>query len=216
MTPLLTYFDVRGRVEVIRLILEETATPYRERRIQVADWPALKPTLPFRQLPLYDEGDLHIFQSHAIYRHLARRFNLGGASELERVRVDIVEETFVDAQTIVGGFYWNPEFHKKRDEFEATTLPDLLGRLQGLFEQNRNGSGYWVGEDLTLADFVAWHLLDYVRPFSQRTLERFEKLHAFKRRFEARPRIASYLNSDRRPKTMTVSAAPFGGSPETS
>jgi hypothetical protein len=26
MTPLLTYFDVRGRAEIVRLILEETAT----------------------------------------------------------------------------------------------------------------------------------------------------------------------------------------------
>jgi len=66
MTPLLTYFDVRGRAEVIRLILEETETPYRERRVKVEEWPALKPTMPFGQMPTYAEGDLFIVQSHAI------------------------------------------------------------------------------------------------------------------------------------------------------
>ncbi|HYM36427.1 MAG TPA: glutathione S-transferase [Steroidobacteraceae bacterium] len=215
MTALITYFDVRGRAEVIRLIHEETATPYRERRIAVSEWPALKPTLPFGQMPTYEDGDLFIVQSHAIYRYLARKHNLYGANEREHVRCDIVEEAFVDAQNAIGGFYWNPEFAKKRDEFAATTLTDLLGKLQRLFEQNAN-SEYWVGNQLTLADFVAWHSLDYVRPFSQKTLDQFEKLNAFKKYFEARPRIAAYLRSDRRPKTLTVAMAPFGGTPETS
>jgi glutathione S-transferase len=216
MTPLLTYFDVRGRAEVIRLILEETGTPYRERRVQMSEWPTLKPTLPFGQLPTYEADGLLILQSHAIYRHLARLHNLYGKTEQERVRCDIVEETFVDAQSNVGGFYWRPDFAEKRDEYTATTLPDLLSRLQRLLEQNHNGTGFWVGDDLTYVDFCAWHLLDYVRPFSQKTLDRFEKLNAFKQRIEARPRIAAYLKSERRPKTLTVSMAPFGGTPETS
>jgi glutathione S-transferase len=216
MPPLLTYFDVRGRAEVIRLIFEETATPYRERRVQIDEWPSLKPTLPFGQLPSYEEDDIYIVQSHAIYRHLARVHDLCGANEREQVRCDMVEEAFVDAQNKVGGFYWSPEFAKNRAEFEATTLPDILGKLQRLFELHNNGEGFWVGNQLTLADFVAWHALDYVRPFSQKTLDRFTKLNSFKQRFEARPRIAAYLKSERRPKTLTVAAAPFGGTAETS
>jgi glutathione S-transferase len=216
VTPLLTYFDVRGRAEVVRLILEETGTAYREKRVQMDEWPSLKPKLPFGQLPTYEEGDLFILHSHAIYRHLARVHNLYGRNEREHVCCDLVEETFVDAQTNVGGFFWHPDFATKRDEYERTALPDLLGKLQRLFEQNDRGNGYWVGDNLTYVDFCAWHLLDYVRPFSQKTLDRFEKLNAFKQRIEARPRIAAYLRSDRRPKTLTVAAAPFGGTPETS
>jgi hypothetical protein len=67
-TPLLTYFDIRGRAEVIRLILEEVAAPYRERRVQEQEWVAVKPSMPFGQMPLYQEGELVIPQSHAIYR----------------------------------------------------------------------------------------------------------------------------------------------------
>jgi len=55
-----------------------------------------------------------------------------------------------------------------------------------------------------------------VRPFSQHTLDRFETLRAFKRRIEARPRIVAYPSSGRRPATLTISTAPFGGTPETS
>ena len=214
--PTLTYFDVRGRAEVIRLILEETGQLDRERRIQLSEWAALKPTFPFGQVPLYQEGDLSIPHSHAIYRYLARKHGLCGTSEADRIRVDVVEETFVDLQNELGGFYWSPQFHEKRDEYERSKLPALLDKAQRLLAQNRGGDGYWVGDALTFVDFQAWHFLDYVRPFSQRTLDGFDKLVAFKQRIESRPRIAAYLASDRRPRTQTVPMAPFGGTAETS
>jgi glutathione S-transferase len=214
--PVLTYFDVRGRCEVIRLILEETGTPYLERRIRVDEWAALKPSMPFGQVPLYEEGDLVIPQSHAIYRHLARKHGLYGKDERERIRCDIVEEVFVDAQNTLGTFFWNAKFQELRAEFERTTLQGLMLRLEQLFIQNDEGRGHWVGGALTYVDFCAWHFLDYVRPFSVRTLEQFERLLAFKQRIEARPRIAAYLASGRRPRTQTVHMAPFGGTPETS
>ena len=214
--PTLTYFDVRGRAEVIRLILEEVGQPYRERRIPLSEWPALKATFPFGQVPLYQEGELSIPHSHAIYRYLARKHGLCGGSEAERIRADVVEETFVDLQNELGGFYWNPQVHDKREDYERTKLPALLDKAEQLLLQNRRGDGYWVGGDLTYVDFCAWHFLDYVRPFSQRTLDRFEKLAAFKQRIESRPRVAAYLASERRPKTQTVPMAPFGGTAETS
>jgi hypothetical protein len=49
--PVITYFNVRGRAEVIRLLLEEVGVEYRERRVAVEEWSALKATLPFGQLP---------------------------------------------------------------------------------------------------------------------------------------------------------------------
>ena len=214
--PHITYFDVRGRAEVIRLILEDTGTAYTERRVTVAEWPELKPTLAFGQLPLYEEGDLLLNQSHAIYRHLARKHDLYGDSDLDKLRCDIVQETFVDAQTAIGGLFWRPDFEAVRDDFEANDLPQLLERLQKLLLNNTASNSYWVGNRISYADFIAWHTLDYVRPFSQKTLNQFPALCEFKALFESRPRIADYLGSERRPKTLTVSLCPFGGTPETS
>lgn len=218
--PVITYFDVRGRAEVIRLILEEKGIAYREKRVTLEEWPALKPTLLFGQLPTLeyegDSGKVFINQSHAIYRHLARTFNLYGHGEAENIRCDVVEEAFVDAQNNIGLFYWDLQFAEKRDDYEKNDLPALLTKLQGLLQQNQQSQGFWVGNDLTYVDFCAWHFLDYVRPFSQRTLEQFELLNQFKQRIESRPRIAAYLSSPRRPATLTVPMAPFGGTPETS
>jgi hypothetical protein len=47
------------RAEPIRMMLEEQA-------VASAGMPALKPTLPFGQLPYYGDGPLRIFQSHAM------------------------------------------------------------------------------------------------------------------------------------------------------
>ena len=131
-TAEITYFDVRGRAEVIRLILEETNTPYAERRIALEQWPELKSELPFGQLPIYREGGLTLNQSNAIYRYLARKFDLYGDSMLEQVRCDMIQEAFVDAQANLGGFFWNPDFESLRDGYEANELPALLTQLNGL------------------------------------------------------------------------------------
>jgi len=214
--PVITYFDVRGRAEVIRLLLEEVGVQYREQRVGLAQWPALKSTLPFGQLPCYEEGPLRIFQSHAIYRYLARKHDLYGRDAAEQVRCDVVQEAFVDAQNDIAGFFWKPDFAVQRAAYEAEQLPQLLNRLQNLLLENRGGEGFWCGEQLSYVDFLAWHFLDYVRAFSPATLQRFALLYAFKLRIETRPRIAAYLASPRRPKTLTVPMAPFGGTPETS
>ena len=211
----ITYFDVRGRAEVIRLIHEFTNTPYVERRVSVEEWPAAKPTFPFGQLPVYEEGDLLLNQSHAIYRHLARKLDLYGDDESEHCRCDMVEEFFVDAQNNIGGFFWNPEFHQKREQYEKEQLPELLDKVDRLYAGN-GGNGFFVGTRVSYVDFIAWHFLDYVRALSAATLGRYTKLAAFKQSLQSTPAIATYLASERRPRTLTVAMAPFGGTPETS
>ena len=216
MMPKVTYFDVRGRAEVIRLLLEESNTPYCERRISIEEWPEIKSNFTYGQIPVYQEGELLLNQCNAIYRYLGRKLDLYGDTALEHVRCDLVQESFVDAQSSLSDLYWDPDFENLRDEYEKTVLPKLLFELQDLYCANSKNSGFWVGNRLSYVDFIAWHFLDFVRPFSLRTLNRFDELVKFKQRMESRPRISAYLKSDRRPKTLTVSLSPFGGTPETS
>ena len=39
----LIYFNTRGRAEISRIILAQAGEDYEDKRIERADWPALKP-----------------------------------------------------------------------------------------------------------------------------------------------------------------------------
>ena len=52
--------------------------------------------LDFPNLPYYIDGDMKITQSNAILRHIARKHDMLGKTEEERVRVDIMGEQSMD------------------------------------------------------------------------------------------------------------------------
>ena len=43
----LTYFNGKGRGELSRLILAYAAVPYKDKRVEFHEWPALKPSMPY-------------------------------------------------------------------------------------------------------------------------------------------------------------------------
>ncbi|VDL58780.1 unnamed protein product [Hymenolepis diminuta] len=80
---MLIYFNIRGRAELIRLILHAADKDFIDQRVTSAEWPTLKPTLPFKKLPVLEvttpNGDKVLLnESIAITRLLARTFNLYG------------------------------------------------------------------------------------------------------------------------------------------
>ena len=74
MTIKISYFNIRGLGELSRLLLELSGAPYEDTRVEFADWPALKATSAFGQLPVYEDEKVNIAQSNAIARHIARKF----------------------------------------------------------------------------------------------------------------------------------------------
>ena len=89
----LTYFDMRGRAEAIRLLLHATQTEFEDQRIVSSDeWAALKPTLPFGALPIYESQRLRLCQSHAILRHLGRQLSSADQDEGNAAELAIAQE----------------------------------------------------------------------------------------------------------------------------
>jgi len=218
--PRLTYFDVRGRAEPIRMLMEDAGVAYTDRRIRLEEWAALKPSFPMQQVPVYEEGEgensLYLYHSSVIRRYLARKHGYSGRSEFEGLQCEMVAESILDAQNSIGTLMWNPEFATLRGAYEKETLPAILEKLQRQKDNNTRSRLYWVGDQITYADFLAWCYLDYVRALSTEVLKQFPNLYGFYTGIAERPAIAAYLASDRRAKTLTVPMAPFGGTPETS
>jgi len=89
----LTYFNVRGRGEPIRILFAYLAVPYEDHRIERKDWAEWKSKFQWGQIPVLQVDDVILCQSTAIARFLGRKFGLTGANDFEAAKCD----EYVDA-----------------------------------------------------------------------------------------------------------------------
>jgi glutathione S-transferase len=200
----IAYFEGRARVEPIRVILEELAIPYEDQRVSFETWVKMKSDTPFGALPSYREGDMEIFQSHAIIRHLARVHDLYGSTEAERVRCDVIEEAISDLNELVGKAPWRTNFASERADYIANELGPALDRLERFLKSNQNPGEFWVGSSLTFVDLIAYAILDSTGAMFPEALEKCPALREFCDVIASRPRIAAYIESGRRPATIQL------------
>jgi glutathione S-transferase len=212
--PTLLYFPARGRGEVIRLILAEAGVEYDEHHVGKGTPPANgRPTdlaelkkagvLPFGAVPAWEEPEgFRLAQSAAIANHLARRHGLRGETPLEAARCDellgAVEDVRGELRKLAVAA---PEQRAAvRADLLTTVLPRWLGDLERYARPSLEATGFAVGRAITVADLTLWYLLEMIRDngFSA-ALEGCPALRAFFDRVAARPRLAAYLASPRRP-----------------
>jgi glutathione S-transferase len=198
--PVLTYFTFRGLGEPIRLLFEDRGVAYRDHRVGFGpEWDALKPAMRFGQMPRLMVGDLVLFQSQAILRHLARADGLCGETEAERVRCDTSVEAARDTQQALWDHFWSPgsDSHEAMAGFENERLADTLGKLGDWL-----GDAPWFGgEQLLFCDYYAVTVVDEAAAWWPAAVEREPGLAAYRRRMAERPGIAAYIASGRQPET---------------
>ncbi|XP_068774588.1 glutathione S-transferase 2-like [Struthio camelus] len=202
MEVTLGYWDIRGLAHAIRLLLEYTGTPYRERQYKpgpapdydTSDWTKEKEKLglDFPNLPYLIDGATKLTQSMAILRYIARKHNLCGETEEEILRTDLLENQVMDIRMGFARLCYDPNF----EDLKPAYLEQLPGKLRQL--SNFLGARPWfAGDKLTYVDFLAYDLLDVLRMFVPRCLEQLGNLGAFLQRFEALQTVAAYLRSGR-------------------
>jgi glutathione S-transferase len=212
--PTLVYFAARGRAEVIRLVLAEAGVDWQEHPVgrgtpphdgRPTDFAALKASgdLPFEAVPVWEEpGGFRLAQSQAIACHLARAHGLAGRTPVEMARCDEWLGAVEDVRAEIRKLAAVPAEQRAavRAELLGTTLPRWFGWLDRQLRKNRGGDGFAVGEGVTVADLALYYVLELARDngFGE-AIDRTPALAAFARRIAARPRIAAYLASPRRP-----------------
>jgi len=201
----LAYWDIRGLAQPIRLLLEYTGTKYEDKFYVCGEapnydkscWFDEKPKLgmDFPNLPYLEDGDRKIVQSNAIIRYIARKNNLCGESEDEKVRVDILENQAMDFRN---GFVMMcyTDFDTIKPKY-MEKLPGVLKQFSGFLGDKK----WFAGDKITFVDFVMYELLDQHRMFEPKCLDDFKNLKALLDRFEALEKIAAYMKSSRFMKT---------------
>ncbi|XP_028735242.1 glutathione S-transferase Mu 1-like [Peromyscus leucopus] len=202
MPMILGYWNVRGLTQPIRMLLEYTDSSYEEKKYTMGDAPdyeqsqwlseKFKLGLDFPNLPYLIDGSHKITQSNAIMRYIARKHNLYGETEEERIRADIVENQVMDNRMQLIRLCYNPDFEKLKPEF-LKTIPEKIK----LYSEFLGKRPWCAGNKITYVDFLVYDILDQHRIFQPHCLDAFPNLNDFMVRFEGLKKISDYMKSSR-------------------
>ncbi|KAK7485113.1 hypothetical protein BaRGS_00023653 [Batillaria attramentaria] len=148
----LVYFDIRGRAEFIRLVLEAAGQEYEDERVQFADWPTVKPSLY-------------------------------GKTNLDGLRIDEVHGLWEDQMQNIA------EFLRKALEED---LPKYFGFYEKMLKDN-GGSGYLVGNSVSLGDFYLYDMQDNLLQLKKDALKDYPLMQKLRQNVESQPLVKAYL-----------------------
>jgi len=213
----LTYFNIEGVAEKIRLALKIGGKEFVDKRITFDEWGPMKPTTKFGQLPLMTiDGGEPIAQSGAMLRYAGAISGLIPEGVMAQLRCDEcigLEEDI--AKMIAPSMYIGmrpqnfgyPEDMSKEDKTEIQLrlraklmegdLPRLLAGLEGLLVAN--GTGWFAGDKVSIADC---HVVPRIRHFKKGILDGipsdivdgYPKLTEWYERFMAIPQVAAHYD----------------------
>jgi len=193
----LTFFNIRGRAEVTRLIFAVAGVEYEDNRIEMSDWAELKPQTPFGQLPILEFDGVTLCQGNTIARYLARKFNLAGKTDVDQAKTDMIVDCLQDTVSIY------PRIVNEKDEatraeiqkkYAEELLPVYLTNLEKILRENADGEKFFVGDELTWADLSFPQVVWWMEKCSATSdvLASHPKLVALLKKIEADPRVAAW------------------------
>ena len=154
----LTYFNIEGAAEKVRLALKLGGLAFEDARVDFPNWPALKPTTPYGQVPLLEIDDgPPVTQSFAMLRYVGRLSGLYPDDPLLALHIDevcglqedmaraLAPSIFVGMRPHVLGYAADlPEAERKGIQAklraaliaEGGDIPRYLGYFEALLEKN--------------------------------------------------------------------------------
>ncbi|XP_077981200.1 glutathione S-transferase 1-like [Glandiceps talaboti] len=200
----LSYFDIRGIAEPIRLIFAVAGVEFEDKRITEEQWPSEKTSgkYPFGTMPILEVDGVTLAQSYAIARYLANEFGLAGKTNMEKAQVDMVADAVKDFGEKMGKMFMEKDEEKKAEiikTVESKDAPVYLAAIEKILTSNKDGDGYFVGESLTWADLTFVNQTEYYPMFGSDVLVPYPKLKALVDRVNALPKIKAW--KDKRPET---------------
>lgn len=148
----LHYFSLAGRAEATRLVLTLGGVPFED--VHVSDWPSLKPSMPFGQLPVLEVDGKKLAQSGAIERYAAKLAGLMPEDAWEAALADQAAFVWGDViEAIFHPFIATPAEQRAAMLKELLTTGAVKPKLEALEKLLSQLPGEYVaGPKLTWAD----------------------------------------------------------------
>jgi len=210
--------EIQGRGEFVRLALEDAGAEYVDVARRRGGTSAMlkllddeKVKTPSFAPPFLKAGKLLIGQTANMLLFLGSRHGLAPAADAGRLWTHQLQLTIADFvleihdthHPIASSLYYEDqrkEARRRTQDFLKTRAPKYLGYFERVLE--RSPGKYLVGRTATYADLSLFQVVAGLRYAFPRAMARLEQRHprvvAVHDRVGQRPRIAAYLNSDRR------------------
>jgi len=213
----LTYFNIEGAAEKLRLLFVLTGTAFEDNRISFQEFGALKDSLPTGQVPVLEIDGKQMAQSYALLRLLGRK--LGGGKYYPEAKLFEIEYALGVHEDLARA--WAPgmmialrpailghEFagdddktakvKALREKFGEEQLEKFLKTYTDILENA--GGGFFCGSEVTIADLAIlpqiryFHngIADHVDP---KIIGKFPVVTAWMERMQAIPAIAKWYES---------------------
>jgi len=213
----LTYFNIEGVAEKVRLAFKIGGIEFEDKRINFTEWTAIKPTTPFGQLPImHVDGCDPIAQSGAMLRMAGKLSKLYPDDAMQAVKVDEIVGLQEDLSAKIGVTIYvgmRPETYgyptdmpqeeksalqkKLRDPMCAAD-GDLCKMLKMVEDKlAKTGTGYFVGDKPTIADCAFLPVCRQLRSgrmdfIPTDILDKYPKIVEFEAKMMALPAVKSH------------------------
>lgn len=215
---------IQGRGEFVRLVLEQAGATYvdvaqdrlggefaiRELMRVLGDTGIVHPAFA---PPILKAGDEFVSQTANILMYLGTRHALAPVDEAGRLWVHQLQLTIADWVTEIhdahhplgAALYYEqqkPEAGKRTALLIEQRIPKFMRYFERVLQGNPAGSGFLVADTVSYVDLSLFQILTGLRYAFPRAMSRIEpnypKLLALREQVLKCPRIAAYLESERR------------------
>ncbi|MDH4289828.1 MAG: glutathione S-transferase family protein, partial [Aquincola sp.] len=161
--PRLTYFDFAGsRGEECRIALHLAGIDFDDERVKNADWPALKPRMPFGAMPVLQmPGKPPLAHSNAILVFIGRQHGLHPVDAFEAARHEAVMCAVEELRHTITPTLRISDPEQKRAAREALSANELA--TWGSQVERQLGDGPFVGgQSLQVADIKVYMVVRWL------------------------------------------------------
>ena len=133
---------------------------------------------------------MKLTQTQAILRYIARKNNLDGANEQEKIAISLVEQQVSDLNTAIVRVCYDPNCEKLKEDY-LKNLPAAL-KLLSTYLGDRP---FVAGSNISYVDFWLYEYLKKISVLVPGSLDEFANLGKFLGRIESLPQLAAYFKN---------------------
>jgi len=160
--PRLIYFDAPvSRGEECRLALHVAGVDFEDVRVSAADWPAMKPRMPYGAMPVLElPGRAPLAHSNAILVLIGRRHGLHPSDDVEAARHEGMMQHVEELRAAVSPTLRMADAEKKsaREALVAGFLPNWANAA----ERNITATPFFAGDKLHVVDIKLYQVVRWL------------------------------------------------------